>query len=76
MSAHSNELIDQEVERILKKVSIETQEILDQNWDKLLLLKEKLEEDMKLDLSDIQNVLGKRPGKHRANFAEFQKYMS
>ena len=76
MSAHSNEIIDQEVEKILQDVSIQTQQILDQNWDKLLLLKAKLEEDMKLDLSEIQNILGERPGKHRPNFAEFQKYMS
>ena len=54
--------------------SQKAQLLVDQHWESIQILTKKLSEKNQIDLSDIESVLGPRPGEARANFKEYKAY--
>ena len=62
------------MEKIIVDQSVRMKLLLDEHWESIQILSKKLHEKNQIDISDIESVLGPRPGIARANFKEYKAF--
>lgn len=70
-SDRTNQMIDQEVQRIINASYIACREIIEKNKDKIEALAERLLENETLSLPDIVEIMGERPFPMKESVIEY-----
>ena len=70
-SQKTNELIDSEIEKIIKQASDITQKIISEKRDVIEQLASRLIEKEKLDHLEIIDIIGERPYEHSKAYKEY-----